>query len=99
LSFPFAQRLYAGYLIGSSSRGATINAGQRGAKPRDPGKHVAQPDELAQAHDERVSNELRLSAMEMPSLNERDGCSFAACHPAQIVEPQSFALRQLAKRP
>jgi hypothetical protein len=32
----------------------------------------------------------------MVPLDERDGCSYSACHAAQVAKPQSFALRQPA---
>jgi hypothetical protein len=52
--------------------------------------------ELVQAQEERVSNELQLSGMKKPPLNEHDGCSYTACRAAQTAKPQSFALRQPA---
>jgi hypothetical protein len=62
--------------------------GWRTATLCEPGKHSGESGELAQAQEERVSNELHLSGMKMPPPNDHDGGWCSARHAAQIAKPQ-----------
>jgi hypothetical protein len=50
-------------------------AGWRRAKLCNLGRYQGEARKLVRAQDERVSKELQLSGMNMPLLNEHDGCS------------------------